>query len=70
MIISRTFRADHLSRVTVSVTSPAGRQSGLLTDSVVMADNIATVSVAAIIRAIGTLTMTEVDAALRFTLQL
>jgi mRNA interferase MazF len=70
MIMSRVFRSGHPSRVTVLITSPAGRRSGLLTDSVVMTDNLATVNVAAIDRAIETLPMAEVDAALRFTLQL
>ena len=48
----------------------AGRQSGLLTDSVVMTDNLATIAETEIDRKIGTLPMTEVDAALRRTLSL
>lgn len=47
--------------------SPAGRQSGLLGDSVVMADNVATVTVAAVDRVIGSIPMPEVDRALRHT---
>jgi mRNA interferase MazF len=70
MITSRLFRADHPSRVTVLRSSPEGHQSGLLTHSVVMADNLATVSDAAIDRVIGTLPMADVDVALRFTLNL
>jgi len=70
MLTSRLFRAHHLSRVVVEVSTPAGQQSGLLTDSVVMTDNLATVAEVAIDRVIGTLPMTDVDTALRHTLKL
>jgi mRNA interferase MazF len=70
MITSRMFRANHPSRVTILQDSPAGRQSGLLTDSIVMTDNLATVGAAAIGRVIGTLPMADIDAALRHTLHL
>jgi mRNA interferase MazF len=70
MITSRLFRANHPSRVLVRVSTPAGQQSGLLTDSVVMTDNLATVAEVAIDRVIGTLPMTDVDTALRYTLKL
>ena len=70
MITSRLFRANHPSRVVVIVSMPAGQQSGLLTDSVVMTDNLATVAEVAIDRVIGTLPMTDVDTALRHTLKL
>ncbi len=70
MITSKLFRADHPSRVTVLLSTPEGRQSGLLTDSVVMTDNIATISESVIERVIGNLPMTEIDAALRHTLSL
>jgi mRNA interferase MazF len=43
MITSRLFRANHPSRVVVEISPPIGQQSGLLTDSVVMTDNLATV---------------------------
>ena len=43
---------------------------GLLADSVVMTDNLATVSESAIDRVIGSLPMSAVDAALRHTLGL
>ena len=69
MISSRTMRANHASRVLVSRNTPEGRQSGLLVDSVVMTDNMATVALNAISRVIGTLpTMHDVDAALLHTL--
>src|SRR5512140_1903846 len=65
MISSRMFRAGHASRVTVLLNSSEGKQSGLLTDSVVLTDNLATVTNQAIDRVIGTLPMTQVDAALK-----
>ena len=70
MITSRLFRANHPSRVVVTVSTPAGQQSGLLADSVVMTDNLATVAGVAIDRVIGTLSMANVDTALRHTLKL
>jgi mRNA interferase MazF len=70
MITSRLFRANHPSRVVFRVSTPVGQQSGLLTDSVVMTDNLATVAEVAIDRVIGTLPMTDVDTALRYTLKL
>jgi mRNA interferase MazF len=47
-----------------------GQQSGLLADSVVMTDNLATVSQTEIHRVIGSLPMGEVSEALRHTLGL
>jgi len=70
MITGRLFRANHLSRVMVTVSTPTGQQSGLLIDSVVMTDNLATVAEIAIDRVIGTLPMPDVDNALRHTLKL
>src|SRR5262245_25456836 len=70
MITSRRFRANHPSRVIVEVSTPIGQRTGLLTDSVVMTDNLATVAEVAIDRVIGTLPMTDVDTALRHTLKL
>lgn len=70
MITSQMLRAGHLSRVTILLNSPEGQQSGLLTDSVVMADNLATITLSAIYRVIGSLPMTNVDEALKHTLGL
>ncbi|MBI3958373.1 MAG: type II toxin-antitoxin system PemK/MazF family toxin [Chloroflexi bacterium] len=70
MITSRMSRASHPSRVAVSLSSSEGRQSGLLTDSVVMTDNLATIADSEIDRVIGSLPMEKVDAALRHTLGL
>lgn len=70
MITSRMFRATHPSRVTIRLSSPEGKQSGLLADSVVMTDNLATIADSAIQRIIGKMQMQEADNALRGTLGL
>lgn len=70
MISSQMFRAGHPSRVTILISTAEGQQSGLLTDSIVMTDNLATVIESAINRVVGSLPMTEVDEALRHTLGL
>lgn len=70
MITSRLFRANHPSRVVFEVSTPVGQLSGLLTDSVVMTDNLATIAEVAIDRVIGILPMMDVDVALRHTLRL
>src|SRR3712207_3154038 len=61
MITSQLFRANHPSRVTILLTTPEGQQSGLLSDSVVMTDNVATVTDSAIDRVIGNLPMPAID---------
>ena len=69
MITSNQARAGHPSRVLV----PARRESnGLLSDSVVMTDNLATVHDSEIDRVIGRIgpLAAEIDAALRTTLGL
>ncbi len=48
MITSQMSRAGHPSRVTVVLNSSDGQQSGLLTDSVVMTDNLATILMSAV----------------------
>ncbi|VAW30366.1 hypothetical protein MNBD_CHLOROFLEXI01-1725 [hydrothermal vent metagenome] len=70
MITSRMFRANHLSRVTIQLSASEGKLSGLLTDSVVMTDNLATVAESEIDRVIGSLPMEKEDSALRHTLGL
>ncbi|HYG81415.1 MAG TPA: type II toxin-antitoxin system PemK/MazF family toxin [Pyrinomonadaceae bacterium] len=71
MITSNMARAGHLSRVEITRASGAGRQAGILMDSVVMTDNLATVRESEIDRAIGNLAdMSEVDRALKHTLSL
>lgn len=54
----------------VVLNSPEGRETGLLTDSIVMTDNLATIALSEIDRAIGRMPMSGVDAALRHTLGL
>jgi mRNA interferase MazF len=70
MITSNVARAGHPSRVVIRRTTRQGRQSGLLTDSVVMTDNLATILDLAIDRVIGTISMKAIDSALRHTLNL
>ncbi|MBN1314780.1 MAG: type II toxin-antitoxin system PemK/MazF family toxin [Anaerolineales bacterium] len=70
MITSRMFRANHPCRVKVLLSSQEGKQSGLLSDSVVMTDNIATISDIGINRVVGSLPMNNVNIALRHTLSL
>lgn len=65
MITSKTFRANHPSRVLLRLSE--SNQSGLLADSVVMTDNLATISESAIDRVIGTIPMANVEKALRHT---
>ncbi|MBM3493718.1 MAG: type II toxin-antitoxin system PemK/MazF family toxin [Armatimonadetes bacterium] len=69
MITSNLQRAGHPSRVTLLRDGPEGNGTGLLTDSVVMTDNIATVLDGEIDSTIGALTdMAAVDVALLHTL--
>ena len=71
MISSNLARRGHRSRVFVSVASPEGRAAGLRLDSVIMTDNIATVSDTEIDSILGRLPdMSAVDAALKHTLAL
>ncbi|NJN60049.1 MAG: type II toxin-antitoxin system PemK/MazF family toxin [Leptolyngbyaceae cyanobacterium SL_5_9] len=70
MVTSQMFRAGHPSRVTVLLNSPEGKHSGLLTDSVVMTDNLATIVLSAVHCVIGSLPMQNIDAALKHTLGL
>ena len=70
MITCKMFRANHPSRVAILLSTPEGQQSGLLTDSVVVTDNLATVIESAIDRVIGSIPMTKIDTALRHTLNL
>ncbi len=70
MMTGRMFRGAHPSRVVFRKDSAAGREAGVLSDSVVMTDNLATVRLSEIDRAIGQLPMGDVDRALRHTLDL
>ena len=71
IITSNQSRSGHPSRVTVTRSSLEGRRMGLLSDSVVMTDNLATVLDSEIDRKIGRCDdMPAIDAALRHTLSL
>ena len=71
MITSNMARAGHPSRVIVRAGSESARTSGLLMDSVIMTDNLATVHYSEIDCVIGTFTgVKDIDAALRTTLAL
>ena len=70
MITTKLFRANHPSRVTIVLSTPEGQQSGLLSDSVVMTDNLATIKESEVDRRIGKLPMMTIDVALRHTLSL
>jgi len=71
VITSNLSRAGHPSRVMTPRSSPQGPRMGLLSDSVIMTDNLATVLDSKIDRAIGHCDdMQPVDAALRDALGL
>jgi mRNA interferase MazF len=71
MISSNLSRAGHPSRVEIARASAAGLQMGLLSDSVVMTDNLATILDREIDRRIGSVPNTaDIDQALRHTLGL
>ena len=71
MIASNMARAGHPSRVVVRVDSESAKGSGLLMDSVIMTDNLATLQYSEIDRILGTFPeLRELDAALRTTLAL
>jgi len=70
MITSQIFRAGHPSRISILRNSPEGQQSGLLVDSVIMTDNLATIATSAIYRLIGSIPTEIVDQALKHTLNL
>jgi mRNA interferase MazF len=69
MVSSNMARAGHQSRVTVLLKDPLASQTGLKSDSVVMTDNLATIELQLVNRAIGRMPRMEaVDQALRITL--
>jgi mRNA interferase MazF len=71
MITSNMARSGHSSRVKISCDSRQGKEMGLLTNSVIMTDNLATILDDEIDRRIGHCEdMQAVDTALRYTLDL
>lgn len=69
-ISSQIYRANDPSRVTILRDSPKGKSSGLLRDSVVMTDNLATIKTKAVDKRIGYIPMEKVNLALKHTLSL
>jgi len=71
MVSSNLQRADHPSRVMVRLDSEDGKCSGLLFDSVIMTDNLATIMTHELVRVIGHMPeMASIDEALSHTLGL
>jgi mRNA interferase MazF len=71
MLSSRTFRAGHPSRVLIEQGDSSFVQTGLLGDTVLMTDNLATVLESEIERQIGNWPkMAEADKASRYTMSL
>ena len=71
MVTSSLSRRGHPTRVFIPLSSSAAKGSGLLTDSVIMTDNLARALNKAIVGKLGELAdMKPVDAALRRTLGL
>jgi mRNA interferase MazF len=71
MITSNLARRGHPSRAFIPSRSVAAQEGGLRTDSVIMADNLATILHQAIAQKVGNLAhLTEIDRALRITLSL
>jgi mRNA interferase MazF len=70
MITSQMSRVGHPSPVAILLSSSEGQQSGLLADSVVMTDNLVTITLSAIYRVIGSLPTADIDEALKHTLGL
>ena len=68
MITSNLSRDGHPSRVRLNKESVEGRSAGILTDSVIMTDNLATVRLVEIDRGLGVLpNMDAVESALKVT---
>lgn len=71
MITSNLSRSGHPSRIFISLTTALRRQTGLISDSVIVTDNLATVAETEISRAFGVWhDMTAVNDALHHTLSL
>jgi mRNA interferase MazF len=71
MITSNLKREGHPSRVRIDKDSEEGRSAGILTDSVIMTDNLATIRSIEIEKSIGTLPdLSSVAKSLKVTLGL
>ena len=60
MITTNLMREGHKSRVFVDIHMKTGKRTGLISDSVIMTDNIATVRLSEIYKRIGTFTELDV----------
>ncbi len=72
-ITSNTRRGNAFTHLLIQVASPEGKQSGLLTDSVISCINLATINQALVDRTIGSLppsVMAQVDGCLKVALGL
>ena len=67
MVTSQMSRSQHPSRLTILLGTPEGKQSGLISDSVIMTDNLATVLSSAISRTIGSVSIERLQQSLRNT---
>ncbi len=67
MVTSQMSRSKHPSRLTILLGTPEGQQSGLISDSVIMTDNLVTVTRAAIDRVIGSVEIENLQQSLRNT---
>jgi mRNA interferase MazF len=67
MVTSQMSRSQHPSRLTILLGTPEGKQSGLISDSVIMTDNLATVTLSAISRTIGSVSIEHLQQSLRIT---
>ncbi len=68
MITSNLSRKGHSSRVLVELSTPVGKQSGLLSDSIIATDNLATLHEKFIDRKLGSLpNLDEIEQAMAHT---
>jgi mRNA interferase MazF len=67
MVTSQMSRGQHASRLMIMLDTDEGQQSGLISNSVVMADNLATVTLSSISRVIGSIEIANLHAILRNT---
>jgi mRNA interferase MazF len=67
MITSQMSRSQHPSRLTILIGTPEGQKSGLISDSVIMTDNLTTVTLSAISRVIGSIEIDDLYKSLRNT---
>lgn len=68
MITSNLSRKDHQSRVFIELATPTGKESGLLSDSIIATDNLATLDEKFIYKKLGKLSdISRVEKALIHT---